>query len=380
MKRVYWRPHAISRLELVVLALAAVACLVAVERFPARERQPYYREKIAAARLALRAMETIKAERLRRDPGAITEADPAGSGLIGRVMSPVTTNHGYLQAKQTSANPNFAAVVVDLLRRAGLKEGDAVAIGFSGSFPAINLGVAAAVETLKLRPIAIASASGSQWGANDPDFLWIDMERVLAERQVFAGRSVAASRGGVEDRALGLTREGRKLLDAAIERNGVRAIKVRNYADSVAQRMAIYREAAGDTPIKAYVNVGGGTTSVGTRAGKALFRPGLNLTAPRGAPPVDSVMSRFAAEGVPVIHLVRIEDLAERYGLPLQPQTTPPVGEGKVFFREAYRRGAAAASIGLLLAAMIGFIRLDWGVRLLRVGGRRLPTASDPAA
>ena len=44
-----------------------------------------------------------------------------------------------------------------------MKKGDAVAIGYSGSFPALNICVMAAVETLQLEPIGIASASASQW-------------------------------------------------------------------------------------------------------------------------------------------------------------------------------------------------------------------------
>jgi len=371
VRKLYWRPRRVSRLELLVLALLAVGCLVAVEKFLVRERQPDYAEKIAAARLAARAMEAVKAERLRRNPAIDPEADPAGSGLIGALMSPVTTNHGSLPAKQTSANPNFAAVVVDLLKKAGVKEGDTVAIGLSGSFPAINLCVYAAVETLKLRPIAISGASGSQFGANDPDFLWIDMERVLVERQVFSTRSVAASRGGIEDRALGIPREGRKLLDEAIERDGLRAIKPKTYAESLDARMAIYREAAGAAPIKAYVNVGGGTTSVGTRVGRRAFKPGLNVAAPRGPLDVDSVMVRFARDGVPVLHLVQIDELAQRYGLPLQPTKMPAAGQGKVYSKEAYRRSFAAASIALILGAMIGFARLDWGFRLFGGAPRR---------
>ena len=55
-------------------------------------------------------------------------------------------------------------------------------------------------------------------------------------------------------------------------------------------------------------------------------RAGMQV--PREAASIDSVMTRFALEGIPVIHLIKINVLAERYGLPLQPQVIPAVGEG----------------------------------------------------
>ena len=41
--------------------------------------------------------------------------DPADTGMIGPSMSLVTSLPGHLKAKQTSVNPNFAAVAMRLL-------------------------------------------------------------------------------------------------------------------------------------------------------------------------------------------------------------------------------------------------------------------------
>ncbi len=129
-------------------------------------------------------------KRLRKNLPIDPESDPAQTGLIGELLSPLTTNPGHLPAKQTSANPNFSAVIIHLLKRAGVKEGDKVAVGFSGSFPALNICVLAAIDTLKADPIVISSAGSSQWGANHPDFMWPDMEKLLHEKHVFPYRSV----------------------------------------------------------------------------------------------------------------------------------------------------------------------------------------------
>jgi poly-gamma-glutamate system protein len=276
-------------------------------------------------------------------------------------MSEVTTNTGYLPAKQTTVNPNWAAVMVHLLKEAEVQAGDVVAVGVSGSFAAINVSVYAALETQKLRPVVISSASSSQWGANHPRFLWLDMERTLYARKIISFRSVAASLGGAEDRAIGLSDEGIRLLERAIRRNKIPMLEVENYAESVVERMRIYREAAGGAPIRAYVNVGGSTASVGTSRMKVRFQPGLNDRLPSGAAAVDSVMARFLEEGVPVIHLVQIDQLARRYGLPVQPTEMPPVGTGQIFLQRRYNPWLASGVLAVILASLMLFVRSGRG-------------------
>lgn len=380
MKKVYWRPRNVSRVVLVLLAVLSVAGLAAVERFRVHARQPYYQEKIAASQLAKRAMDHLLLERRQLSIEIDPEADPLQSGLIGAPMSPVTSDPGVLSAKQTTINPNWAAVIVEMLREAGVQPGDTVAVGCSGSFPALNVSTYAAIETLNVRPVVIASAAASQWGANIPGFLWIDMERVLQRDGVFRIRSVAASIGGIQDRGLGMSEEGRGMLVAAVERNGLPVIHARTLAENVTQRMQIFREKASGK-IGAYINLGGGTTSVGSSVGKRLFQPGLNLHPPAGASAVDSVMSEFIESGVPVIHLVQIERLAERYGLPIQPHAPEQVevGKGPVYERDEYNRGLALGILVFLLAAIYVCLRTEAGTRLLATPFRsENPAENEP--
>jgi len=366
MKRIYWRPKKISRTVLIVLAILSLAGLATVELVQTTTRQPKYRQKMRAAKAAKAAFDAIKAERIARGHVLDVAIDPAQSGLVGIAMSEVTTNSGHLGAKRTSVNPNFAAVAVHLLDRAGVEEGDSVAVGLSGSFPALNICVLAALEAMKVRPVVISSASASQWGANIPDLLWIDMERILSEKRNLSTLSIAASVGGVEDRGIGMSKAGRALISDAIEgRNKLPRIAARNYDDSLEQRMMLYDEWAEDERYAAYINVGGGATSVGTGVGKKLFKPGLNRSPPKGGPPVDSVMMRFADQGIPVLHFVQINTLAERYGMPVEPDEIPPVGESRVFVKEEYNRWLAAGILALLLFLLYAFIRSDVGFRIL---------------
>lgn len=377
MKRLYWRPQRVSLRLLSLLALVAVGGLVLVELVTVHEKQPYYAEKIKASRIALRAFEVIKEQRLKLGQPLSPEVDPAGTGMIGKLLTPVTTNPGHLPAKQTSVNPNFAAVMVELLSRAGVTQGSVVAIGFSGSFPALNICTMAAMKVLGAEPIIISSAGASQWGANIQELMWLDMERILKDNGIFPYRSIAASRGGIDDRALGLPPESRKLLDDVIDRNNLARIAVKDSDESVEARMMLFREHAGNRDITAYVNVGGGTASVGTSVGKKLFRPGLNRTPPRGSAEIDSIMTRMAVEGIPVINITNIQYLAERYGLPLEPVMMPTVGQGTIFFKEVHSRLLASTIIVVIVLLLIAFIRFDWGYRLIQ-GTRREQKSAKP--
>lgn len=369
MKRLYWRPHKVSRAELFVVVMAALLGLFLVERLPLTQEQPYYTEKMAAARLARRAMETVKARRLQLGP-IDPEIDIAESGLIGQLISPVTSNKGHLGAKRTTVNPNFAAVVLEHLKEVGVGQGDLVAVGASGSFPALGISVYAALETLGADYVVIASASSSQWGANHPDLLWIDMERLLVERGIFRHRSVAASLGAIKDKGQGLSKEGRALLEKTIKTNGLEFIREDSLADSVERRMQIFKREADGRRYSAYINIGGGAASVGTHVGKKLYQPGLNPEPPRGAGQVDSVMNRFAFAGVPVIHLIRIKTLAERHGFPWQPTTVPPPGQGDIFVKQGYNKWLAGGVAVALLLFLVAVIRTDWGFRIMQMASR----------
>lgn len=365
MKRMYWRPQRVSRTVLVLISIVAVGGFLAVERFKHKVKQPYYVEKLAASKIAQSAFKALQEERVARKLPIDKNTDPSQSGLIGDQITPATTNLGSLAAKQTSLNPNFAAVIVEYLRRSGVSNGDVVAVGYSGSFPGINVNTLAALEALKLNAIIISSGASSQWGANLPEFLWLDMEKALNDREIVSGRSIAGSIGGIEDRGLGMTKKGRTILEEAIKKANIRFIQPADFAQGVEERMAIYREIAGDRPIKAYINIGGGTTSVGTKIGKRAYKPGVNRSLPHGVDPHDSIMSRFIQEGVPVIHMTKIAQQASRYGLPLTPKVMPPPGDGQVFYRDQYNLWLAAALLVVILGALYIFVRSDLGFRMM---------------
>ncbi len=371
MQKLYWRPAHVSRGVHLLVAVIAVAVLLSAERFQSTHVQPDFEVRLAAAQRMQRGIDVLRTHRARHVSPIDREIDPTGSGLIGVAASAITTSSGSLEAKRTTANPNWAAVLIDLLRQAHVEPGDLIAVGVSGSFPALNLAAFAAAEELELELVSIASAGASSWGANLPGLAWLDMERVLNDAQVISNRSVAASLGGTRDRALGMSERGRQRLRDIIDRNDVAFLETDTEAKSIEARMQTYERLAGGRPFAAYLNAGGSLVSIGPKSVKRLYRPGLNLKPhPRGTR-MDSVMLRFLNEGVPVINLSKVVPLAEQYGLPIEPAELPPVGQGTVFEKRDHNRALVAGLLGFLLLTLYGLLKLELGAHLVALGAGR---------
>jgi len=342
---------------LALIAGIALLALGVVEHATLNAAEPHYEDMLSASRRAREAFQAIYRLRTQKGIPSDERLDPAGSGLIGHTLTPVTSVAGSLRSKQTTINPNWAGVILLLLREAGVEEGDVVAVGFSGSFPALNASVCCALDVLGAEPLILSSAAASQYGANDPELLWIDMERHLQREGLISTRSLAASLGGREDGALSLGEEGRGLLIRALERNELPLLAGRDLPSRISERIALYTQRARGRPVRAYVNVGGGAASVGGPLLDHAFKPGLNRSAPALPQGGESVMAHFAREGVPVLHLSNITTLAERFQMPIQPARLPAVGAGGLYSLPSYDRRLAGASLVILLVALVAFAR-----------------------
>ena len=79
-----------------------------------------------------------------------------------------------------------------------------------------------------------------------------------------------------------------------------------------------------------------------------------------------SVLGAFLETGVPGIHVTRIIDLAEAYGLEIAPRAVPEVGTGDVFQKRQANRWLAGIVLALILMALFVIARAPWGTRMLR--------------
>lgn len=259
------------------------------------------------------------------------KTDPNMTGLIGLDFSAITTSLGNLEAKRTATNPDFAALVVYLLRQAGVRRGSTIAVGASSSFPGLIVAVLSAAKAMDLNPLLISSLGASQWGANNPDFHWLDMEECLRQRRVFEFKSAALSLGGERDTGENMSEEGRSFLRERIERSGIFFLEEPDLRRNVEARMRLYEENAGGNPIEAFINIGGSWASMGEDSEVLKLKPGLVRA--RVFPPAErrGLLFEMAARRVPVIHLLYIHGLAGRYGLAWDPVPLPPPGESRLY-------------------------------------------------
>ena len=150
-----YKLRAKSNIVLGVLSILSLLAFIVVENNKVDVKQDWYKEKLEAAKLSQKAAQYIKNYRLVN--GVFIDAinDPNQTALIGQEYTLITTDRGNIESKLTSTNPNFEAVIVQLLKDAGVRKGDNVAVAMTGSFPALNISIIAAIETLGANPIII---------------------------------------------------------------------------------------------------------------------------------------------------------------------------------------------------------------------------------
>lgn len=119
--------------------------------------------------------------------------------------------------------------------------------------------------------------------------------------------------------------------------------------------MRLYEEKAGNDKIEAFVNVGGSWSNIGEDPEVLRLKPGLSKI--RKLPPLEKrgVLYEMAARKIPVIHLLYIKGLVQRYGLAWDPVPLPNPGEEKIFefARERQTAFLFLAAVYLLLVIIV---------------------------
>ncbi len=366
-----------SNIVLGLIALLSILSFIAVEKSRTNVKKEWYSEKLKAAELSKQAALCLKEFRLEEGIFIDEVNDPNQSALIGQEYTNITTDEGKIDDKLSTLNPNFAAVIVQYLKDIGLKKNDCVAISFTGSFPALNISVISAIEVLGLKPIIITAVGSSNYGANDPNFTWLDMENVLFSSGIFHCKSVAASLSGGFDNGRGLSVEGRQLIVDAINRNKVMLIKEDFLEKSIEKRMQIYEQESKSSPIKAYINVDKGIASLGHTVNASLIPTGLVQKFPEINFPVRGVIVQMGQKNIPVIQLVNIDKILKQYNLPYSPIPIPEPGSGGIFFVEKYNIWVALIAIICLMVFIIIIYLSERKVHKLGSELVPLPSKSD---
>jgi poly-gamma-glutamate system protein len=350
---------------LIILAVVSYSLYLWAEHSRVLVKQEYYTEKMEASQLMARAIGILRDYRLQKGVRIDEINDPNLTALIGPQNSLITTEFGHLEERITSLNPNMAAMAVELMKEAGLQAGDPVAVALTGSNPGVNLAFYAAMTVLRLKPTIITSVGSASWGANNPDFTWLDMERVVYDRGVFPFRSVAASLGGGNDMGMRMSERGREMAVQDIASNGVAFINEPNLRSSIDAWESTYHETLPDSKYKTFINVGEGEASLGHVKNGDLIPSGFNPRIPPKNYPAQGLIHRFSDGGSSILNIYNVSDLADRFDLPKAPIPTPPVGEGDLFYAMQYDETVAVVAVAVVFALLIALLALD--ARLFRM-------------
>ena len=321
-----------------LVIMAAVAVIVFAVAFFSRVEiiSETYETKVQAAERMEKAMEMLKDVRLEKGVFVDGENDPNETGLVGSQFSLTTTDEGDLDAKLTTLDPNFSAAMVELLHQAKLQSGDTIAVMLTGSMPGANMAMLIACDAMNIHPVVITSIGASQWGANDPDMTWLDMEALLFEYGFISARSIAASIGGRNDQGRLLSPKGRTLITDNIAEYKIPLIKGESLRDNIQQRMDHF----GTHNYKAVVNVGGGVASLGTSFNLKLLPPGVvyrnDIEAISRKGGIEGTVVNFVKQNMPLIHVLNIQKLTENLGMPFAPIPIPEIGQGSLYAVEKY--------------------------------------------
>lgn len=354
-----FRPSLRSIWTLIAMAVVCYGLYLWAEFNIVEVKQPHYDQKLAAAQLMNESMNALAASPARNFEAIESYGDPRLDALVGQQFSTITTDIGSFEAKLNGLNPNFAAAAVQILLEAGLKSGDEVAVAMTGSNPGANLAVLCACEVLGIKANTITSIGSTWWGANDPLFTWVDMQRLLIDKKTFSATAVAASRGGLDDAATGLSSAGRAELEAAAHRAGLPLLTAESADQAAKVWWESFKGAIKGPKYAAYINIGEGVASTGHSENGRLLSDGVHRRLPARNWPARGAMHLAADEGVQVIHLYDMTRVARNYGLgaPRIPLAEP--GFGDVFTTERYDVRVAAAALLLALAALFTLIRID---------------------
>ncbi|MBN2620550.1 poly-gamma-glutamate system protein [candidate division WOR-3 bacterium] len=347
MKR---RTGKIPTATLVAVTIVTIVLMTIVLSVKIRTEAPFYSDKIAASEHTARAFKVIRTKmdslRIPIDP----VNDPNRTGLIGLQFSLITTERADLQSKLTATNPNTAAMIVQLLKKAGIHRHDTVAVYMTGSTPALNIATVIALETVGATPIIVTAVASAMWGANYPGLTMLDIEHTLRDAGIITSRTIAATIGGHDETGRGLSPEGRALIDSSTIRNQIPLLAIHDVKEAVDLILAAFGH---NTTIKTFITISEQPNALSGYDIPPGIIPAYSIKQGSGLIPY------FSQKGVTVINLTQVNHLAQRYGLPIAPIPLPDTGEGILYHEHRYSVVLATIFLFLLIAVLFFLLRYD---------------------
>ena len=363
-----FRPQIQKTRVLMLIAFVNIVLVLLISNSKTYLKQSNYESKVAAVDKMTEYINMIKTT----EDVNIEYNDFYKTGLIGKYKTSITSkaDSSMLKSKIITTHPNFAAFTIFLLEELDLYPGDYIAVSMTGSFPGANLALLAACDILDLNPVIISSLGSSSYGANRENYTWLDFENLLFENGYIENKSIATSFGGVSDIGYNITDEGIEILEKKILKSDIRFINEENIEQSVNKKWSLYNYQSSD--FKAFINIGGGATSIGPGNGKNLMRGGIVYPISMGdldeiyfeSDDADifynsfkkSLAYKFLDIGVPFVNIKNIKSLVESRGISeLSNKEVNKVKEGSLFY-EVEKFNIMVIWISLLISLSISVL------------------------
>lgn len=300
---------------LIVFSVLLTGFIISNFWFTTTKKSPYEHEMNQAVDLTIKWFKIIQQQKEIRNIHSDAISNIPYNFLLGNDYTPTTTTLGSLDAKEISTNPEFSALMVRLVKEAGIKDGEKVGIILSGSFPSLSISTLAAMQTLKLDVVMLSSLGASSYGANQEGATWLDMENWLIENGALNYHSVIVSKGAENDIGLGLTDEGNILLENAAKRNMRMLYSPQNLSQAIMDRVNLLKS----NNISLLINIGGNQAAMGSCTHAVSIPNGLNNSIQLCDDKDRGVIQEMNAMGIPIINLLNIKDLAKQYNMDISP-------------------------------------------------------------
>jgi len=273
----------------------------------------------AAAELMRRCEAVLWQKKGELAPGFDERSDPRRTGLVGQMVSSLTTTPGSWHDKNAAAQPEMAGAVAGYLLRAGVKPGDWIGVNSTSSYPGFTLAALCAAKTLGLKTVLALSYGSSQWGGNVPQFTFPVMLDALREAGLLNVRPDLLTPGGWDDRIrkhiLGED-DPLPVVRALMAERPETCLVPEGHRASMLARQTLFAQ----HELKAFVSCGGSWLSMGRRMETAVTLPhGLILPGQIALPPKTwnrGLIYDFLGKGVPCVHLLFTRGVCADWGLP----------------------------------------------------------------
>jgi len=256
---------------LLIIAFINVLLVLFVANSKTYIKQPNFDMRVESTNHMNELINSVK----QMDKIFVEDLDYYNSGLVGRLNSHITSkvDSTIIDSKIITTHPHFAAFIVYLLEDLDLNPGDDIAIAMSGSFPGANIALLSACNIFDLNPVVISSLGSSSYGANRENLTWIDFEKHLYNQGLIVNKSIGVSIGGREDLGDNLSDAGIELLEQKIFESKIKFINEEDLYKNIDKKWKSYYNKSKN--YKAFINIGGGASSLGDGEGKNHMRGGV---------------------------------------------------------------------------------------------------------